>query len=596
MNHYRDRHETVALLEDPDNRRRINDLAARMHLPPPTVEKRICTRLDGLVTDQRTWARRLLTPLERLVYAAPVPAVITKRELSALREINGGESLIFLPAHRSYADSHLLSRALRKLELPATFRFAGDNLSFWPFSWLARHCGVIFIRRSFGSDRLYRFAVRAYLARLLERGVHLEWYVEGGRSRTGRLRTPRIGLVCELLKALDETGRGDVHIVPVSITYDLLPEAAWLVAEDGGAGKPAENLRSLVRYLRTNRRVGRTAYLGFGTPFPIQRADARPGAGKDARPGDRSHRKTARAVAERLTEQLHVATPVTAESLIALVLAAGEGRPHGVPAIARALVPLLGFMERRGIPAIGTDRLKGGPRLRKSLDRMVRAGIVSSVRRGGEPCYQIGRHQRHLASYYLQSGGHWFVPRAVAELSLMMAAGALPQPEDRVLAAARRLHGLLGHAFVLPPWPRFADQVWRETAELTAATQGDAEHALAEQPFLLAHRLLGAAVEATHTVAVRLTMLPTDRPAEREGLLRIDADASHTAQWPESVSKELLRAAAAAATAEGLLAAGAHQTDARRRFEEEVAGLLGRLRRIAAHDAASSPSLPKENP
>ena len=142
----------------------------------------------------------------------------------------------------------------------------GDNLRFWPIGPLARRAGVVFIRRSFGDDEIYKLALREYLGYLLAKRFNLEWYMEGGRSRTGKLRPPRYGLLAYVAEAVARGRAEDAYLVPVAITYDQLREVSAMAAEQGGAAKKSEGL-ALAGVLRAG-----TAHPDRHGPRAVRRA------------------------------------------------------------------------------------------------------------------------------------------------------------------------------------------------------------------------------------------------------------------------------------------------------------------------------------
>ena len=166
--------------------------------------------------------------------AAPGPSTPTPRASSALRELNRTTALVFLPSHRSYSDPLVLADVLDAADFPRNHVLGGNNLAFWPIGPLGKRAGLIFIRRSFGDDPVYKLAVREYFGHLVAKRFNLEWYIEGGRTRTGKLRPPRYGLLHYLVRALEDGQGEDVTLVPVSITYDQLQEVAAMAAEQGG--------------------------------------------------------------------------------------------------------------------------------------------------------------------------------------------------------------------------------------------------------------------------------------------------------------------------------------------------------------------------
>src|SRR5262249_22279013 len=143
-------------------------------------------------------------------------------------------------------------------------------LDFWPFGDLAKRTGLIFIRRNVKDDPVYRMALRQYLGDLVRRRADFGWSIEGGRTRTGKLRPPRYGLLRYLSDAVrDDEGGNEVLLVPVSIVYDQLPEVAAMVAEALGTEKSSEDIRWLVEFVRRQSQAGGQAYLDFGEPVPL---------------------------------------------------------------------------------------------------------------------------------------------------------------------------------------------------------------------------------------------------------------------------------------------------------------------------------------
>jgi len=114
-------------------------------------------------------------------------------------------------------------------------------------------------------------ALQEYFAFLLAKRFNLEWYFEGGRSRTGKIRSPRYGLLRYVAEAVQSGRVEDVYLVPTSITYDRLHEVASMAAEQAGGKKQAEGLKWLAEYARSQRRTsGGSAYVRFGEPIAIR--------------------------------------------------------------------------------------------------------------------------------------------------------------------------------------------------------------------------------------------------------------------------------------------------------------------------------------
>ena len=111
-----------------------------------------------------------------------------------MKRVAGETPIVLCPSHKSYVDFLVLSWVFYQNGLTPPHVAAGINLSFWPFGAIARHGGGFFIRRSLRGDRVYTAVLRAYVKQLLRNRYPQEFYLEGGRSRTGKLLFPKTGL------------------------------------------------------------------------------------------------------------------------------------------------------------------------------------------------------------------------------------------------------------------------------------------------------------------------------------------------------------------------------------------------------------------
>ena len=210
--------------------------------------------------------------------------------LEKLRELNRRYPLVFLPSHRSYVDPLVLADVLAEHDFPRNHVLGGDNLRFWPLGPLAKRAGIVFIRRSFGDDQVYKLAVRGVLR--LPAGQALQpRVVHGGRPLADRQAAPAAARAAGYVADAVERGRvDDVYLVPVSITYDQLREVSLMAAEQGGAaeagrGAVVAGVATPATQLRTP--LG-TVHVGFAEPLSLRR-----GADAGADPDDPDARRLA---------------------------------------------------------------------------------------------------------------------------------------------------------------------------------------------------------------------------------------------------------------------------------------------------------------
>lgn len=179
-----------------------------------------------------------------------------------------GHEIVYVPCHRSHMDYLLLSYVLYHQGLVPPHIAAGINLNFWPAGPIFRRLGAFFIRRSFKGNKLYSTVFREYLSELFSRGYSIEYFVEGGRSRTGRLLEPKTGTLSMTLQAMLRGDSRPITLVPVYIGYEHVMEVGTYAKELRGATKQKEGFMQMVRGLRKLRNLGQ-GYVNFGQPIPL---------------------------------------------------------------------------------------------------------------------------------------------------------------------------------------------------------------------------------------------------------------------------------------------------------------------------------------
>ncbi|MCK3657757.1 glycerol-3-phosphate 1-O-acyltransferase [Pasteurellaceae bacterium Pebbles2] len=179
-----------------------------------------------------------------------------------------GHEIVYIPCHRSHIDYLLLSYVLYHQGLVTPHIAAGINLNFWPVGGLFRRGGAFFIRRTFKGNRLYSTIFREYLAELFHRGYSVEFFIEGGRSRTGRLLAPKTGMVSMTLQALQQGQTRPISIVPVYVGYEHVLEVDTYAKELRGAAKEKENAGLVLRVIKKLRNLGK-GYVNFGEPISL---------------------------------------------------------------------------------------------------------------------------------------------------------------------------------------------------------------------------------------------------------------------------------------------------------------------------------------
>ncbi|TAM12941.1 MAG: glycerol-3-phosphate acyltransferase [Nevskiaceae bacterium] len=569
----------------------LDELAQHLGQPKQKLRRQASRCLLEMVAlDSRAYRwlwDHTLSPLHTRAFSIDVdsPALV------ALKKLNEKVPLVFLPSHRSYADPFLTTKVMRQHGLQRAHILGGDNLKFFPFAQIAQHSGGIFIRRSFHGDEVYKAALRAYLMVLIGRGENLEWYMEGGRSRTGKLRPPKYGLMTFLVDAVRTGVTPDVMLVPTSITYDQLHEVGAMAHQEMSGIKPKEGLPWLVEYARAQQKWIGQVHVRFGEPMSLARRLADDAAAH----GEERPRWQVEKTAFEVFRRINAITPVTAQAVVTLALLAARNRALTLGEVHAQLGPLLDYAHARSLPVSHLAPLHYHHGMLATLDTLARTRVVERFDGGEQPVFRIAPGQHSVAAFYRNSAVHWFVNRALLELAIWQNADRkLQNLLEGDMPELMELRDLFKFEFFFADKQEFGAELQREAALLDPAWPGrDTQRenrldVLRKAPFLIAQTVLPTFLEAYYVVADRLAASATGHAVDRTRLLDecMTVGRQYVLQQrihhPECLSRELFNNALRLADTRSLLGPGGEDlTDARSAFLTECRNLVAGVEALA---------------
>src|SRR5690606_19974933 len=244
-----------------------------------------------------------------------------------LQKIVEGNEVIYVPCHRSHIDYLLLSYAIYYRGYAIPHIAAGINLNMPVLGRFLRKGGAFYLRRSFKGNTLYTMVFMKYLGLMMARGHSIEYFIEGGRSRTGRLLQPKTGMLSMTLRSYLREPRRPVVFVPVYFGYERLVEGKTYIGELSGKQKEKESILGMLRTLPALRKRFGKVHVSFGEAIHLNEIldrhapeRVRQGAEKDERPPWLA--PVVGELAGRIMTNINSAACVTPINLIALVLLA----------------------------------------------------------------------------------------------------------------------------------------------------------------------------------------------------------------------------------------------------------------------------------
>jgi glycerol-3-phosphate O-acyltransferase len=517
--------------------------------------------------------------------------LVDEDQIAHLRKLDRKGTMAFAFSHRSYLDGMLLPEVIMANRLSPALTFGGSNLNFFPLGDWAKRTGTIFIRRQTKDIPVYRFALRAYVAQLVQNHANLTWSIEGGRTRTGKLRPPVFGILRYITDAVDEIDGPEVYLVPTSIVYDQLHEVEAMTTEAYGAVKRPEDLRFLIRLARQQgERLGR-AYVDFGEPLPLRKRLA------ELRADESGTGTEIERIALDVEHRINRATPVTPTAVVSLALL-GADRSLSISEVLATVRPLASYIAARNWTVAGAADLTNRSTIRWTLHQLVASGVVSVYDAGTEAVWGIGADQHLVAAFYRNTAIHIFVDRAIAETALLAASET--SVDGLVLPATVRdealsLRELLKFEFLFSSRAQFEKDLADEVRligpveDTTRAASAAAVRRLLEKAdLLLAHLVLRPFLDAYHIVADRLAALEDDSFDEKAFLAECLEVGK---QWElqrriasaESRSMELFKTALRLARHRELVDGFDYPdiAERRRQFADEIATAIRRVNTIA---------------
>ncbi|PCC98105.1 glycerol-3-phosphate 1-O-acyltransferase PlsB [Halopseudomonas pelagia] len=262
--------------------------------------------------------------------------------IERVQRIARGNEIIYVPCHRSHIDYLLLSYILFQNSLTPPHIAAGINLNMPVIGGILRRGGAFFMRRTFKGNQLYTAVFNEYLHTLFSRGFPVEYFIEGGRSRTGRTLNPKTGMLAITLRSYLRSSRRPIVFVPVYVGYERVLEGRTYLGELRGQEKKKESFFDIFRVLSALKlRFGKVA-VNFGEPVSLNGflEQQQPGwRQRDYAPDYRPEwlSETTKQLARSLANAINAAADANPVNMVALAMLSTSRLALDEPALKRVL-------------------------------------------------------------------------------------------------------------------------------------------------------------------------------------------------------------------------------------------------------------------
>jgi glycerol-3-phosphate O-acyltransferase len=392
---------------------------------------------------------------------------IPGEDLERIRAAMRDGTAVLVPCHKSHFDYLLLSWILYHDDLSVPHVVAGINLAIWPVHHLLRAAGGFFIRRSFDGEPVHAAVFSRYLRALLLHEYPVEFFIEGGRTRTGRLLPARLGVLGMVLDAATDRPHGrEVTLLPIAISYEAVAEEGAYRSELGGAKKEAESMGQLLRSRSVLRRRFGRVHVRVGRPIRASEVVDVGESGWSALDEAAKRRRTQR-TGDRLVHGIGEVVVVLPTSLLATALL---GHPHqairdrDLRARVGELRVLLGAA---GAPEADILAERPDAALAAALERLTRDGRVRPLAADGDRVWHVPPDARVGLDLHRNQILHHLAPVGFVATALAAAGGEAPL--TALVTATGRLRSLLQREFTLDPDAGDANLTRHAVDDLVAA-------------------------------------------------------------------------------------------------------------------------------
>lgn len=387
-----------------------------------TVRKRAKSHLDEIAANYSiNWIRVYSAVLSPVLNRLFDGMVVDQEGLAAIRKASKKGPLILVPCHKSHLDYLVLSYIFHHNNMPCPHIAAGKNLSFWPLGSIFRGGGAFFLRRTFKGDRLYAQIFAAYMEKILSEGFNVEFFIEGGRSRTGKLLSPKMGLLSQVLNAYANGVAPEMSIVPISIGYDrILEEKSYLHELSGGEKKP-ESVGALMEARKSLKvRYGKV-YVNFHSPLSLRKYFSEKGLAPAAMDKE-SMQAVCRDIAYRCIHDINEVSVVTPYGIVAGALLNVFQPTIIYSQLVEIMDTYLAYLNRMKVNLADTLQVNPAYALRQVAEAFIQRGFAESAPKEDpkdEFRLIMVESKRPILDYYKNNVINFFIPAAYTALSIL---------------------------------------------------------------------------------------------------------------------------------------------------------------------------------
>jgi glycerol-3-phosphate O-acyltransferase len=339
---------------------------------------------------------------------------VDKKGINRVRELSKKNQIVFMPSHRSHADYLIIGYILYRFGLDTPVTAAGINLAFFPMTNVFRRAGAYFIRRSFQGNLSYSLTFRTYLKMLFRSGGPQMFYIEGGRSRSGKLLPPKLGMLSMILDFYRQGEVGNFYFAPLSMEYGKLFEGQSYIDELRGGEKQKESIFAMFDIFKYFKKKQGITYVQFGEPFSV--ADYF-NAITVKNLSVREYNQSVKQLGNDIIYRVNSIVTVTPSAILSLILLSNPRRGIHEQELLRSCKMIYNYLRTKDV-RIAIDKNEFENAFSNVLENFVYNSYVAKAEFNKDIIYKTKDQSRYFLDYYKNNIIHLFLPLAFVAVAI----------------------------------------------------------------------------------------------------------------------------------------------------------------------------------
>jgi len=413
-----------SILTDDRIRGFLEYYSKKRNIPIYKARKKADGYVDEIAAKYNAGMIKIMAVVVRWIVQTMFEGVSINREvLQKVKRMSQKGSLILIPCHKSHIDYLILSYLLYTNNMPCPHIAAGKNLSFWPLGPIFRSGGAFFIRRTFKGAILYSKVFSEYIRRLLVEGFNIEFFIEGGRSRTGKMILPKLGLLSTLLSAYRDGACEDMIFVPIYIGYDrVLEESAYLNELEGGRKEP-ENLVQVIKARRFLKKRYGKIYIKFNEPISLNGLLSQMDKPMDEMTS-KEQNVICRNLGHRVINAINEVTVVTPHAIVAGAILNNTKKRFSYGDLSEQIDIYMNYLSVQKASFAETLIIDPAGAVERVIETYVQRKFIERISLGtkgetGEDVFTVNENRRPNLEYYKNNCVAFFIPAAFTALAIL---------------------------------------------------------------------------------------------------------------------------------------------------------------------------------